>query len=106
MVPTVFGGKVVNPLLLAIETSCDETAAAVVEEGKVILSNVIASQTDLHEQYGGVFPEMASRAHIEAIHSTVTDALYQAHVSVEDLTAIAVTRDVVGHNATRHIAKT
>ena len=97
--------------ILGIETSCDETAAAVVEEGNVMLSNVVASQDYIHAQYGGVFPEMASRAHIEAIHSTVTDALYQAHVSVEDLTAIAVTRGpglagslIVGMNVAKGIA--
>ncbi|MCA9999830.1 MAG: tRNA (adenosine(37)-N6)-threonylcarbamoyltransferase complex transferase subunit TsaD, partial [Anaerolineales bacterium] len=53
--------------ILAIETSCDETAAAVVENGTQMLSNVIASQTDLHAQYGGVFPEVASRKHVELI---------------------------------------
>lgn len=77
--------------ILGIETSCDETAAAVVEDGKLILSNVIASQIDLHAQYGGVFPEMASRAHIEAIGTVVEKALQQAHLDWQDLDAIAVT---------------
>jgi N6-L-threonylcarbamoyladenine synthase len=77
--------------ILGIETSCDETAAAVVEEGVEILSNVVASQSDLHAQYGGVFPEMASRAHIETIHSVIASALVQAHVSLDDLSAVAVT---------------
>ncbi len=78
--------------ILGIETSCDETAAAVVEQGVMILSNVVASQSDLHAQYGGVFPEMASRSHIETIHSVIASALAQAHVSLDDLTAVAVTR--------------
>lgn len=77
--------------ILGIETSCDETAAAVVENGCAILSNVIASQVDLHAQYGGVFPELASRAHVEAIAPVVEQALRDAHVGWEDLDAIAVT---------------
>ncbi len=77
--------------ILGIETSCDETAAAVVEDGCTILSNVIASQVDLHAQYGGVFPEVASRAHVEAIAPVVEQALRDAHVGWEDLDAIAVT---------------
>jgi len=77
--------------ILAIETSCDETAAAVVENGTRILSNVIASQTDLHAQYGGVFPEVASRKHIEVIHAVVASALHQAHLGFDDLDCIAVT---------------
>jgi N6-L-threonylcarbamoyladenine synthase len=77
--------------ILAIETSCDETAAAVVENGVTILSNVIASQTDLHAQYGGVFPEVASRKHIEVIHAVVHSAMSQAHLGYEDLDCLAVT---------------
>lgn len=77
--------------ILGIETSCDETAAAVVEDGRTILSNAIASQIDLHAQYGGVFPEMASRAHVEAIVPIVEQALRDAHVGWDDLDAIAVT---------------
>ncbi len=77
--------------ILGIETSCDETAAAVVEDGHTILSNVIASQVDLHAQYGGVFPELASRAHVEAIAPVVEQALRDAHVGWKDLDAIAVT---------------
>jgi N6-L-threonylcarbamoyladenine synthase len=61
-------------LILGIETSCDETSAAIIENGERILSNIIASQIDLHAQYGGVFPEVASRAHIEAITPVVTQA--------------------------------
>lgn len=77
--------------ILGIETSCDETAAAVVEDGCAILSNVIASQVDLHAQYGGVFPELASRAHVEAIAPVVEQALRDAHMGWDDLDAIAVT---------------
>ena len=78
--------------ILAIETSCDETAAAVVEDGTRILSNVIASQTELHAQYGGVFPEIASRKHIEVIHAVVEQAMGEAYLGYEDLSCIAVTR--------------
>ncbi len=78
-------------LILGIETSCDETAAAVVADGRRILSNVIASQTDLHARYGGVFPELASRAHIEAIVPVIQEAMAQALVTWDDLTAVAVT---------------
>lgn len=77
--------------VLGIETSCDETAAAVVEDGVAILSNVIASQIALHAEYGGVFPELASRAHIEAIAPVVERALQEAHVGWDDLDAVAVT---------------
>lgn len=78
--------------ILAIETSCDETAAAVVEDGKTILSNIIASQTDLHAQYGGVFPEVASRKHVEVIHAVIDRAMSQAYLGFEDLDCIAVTQ--------------
>jgi N6-L-threonylcarbamoyladenine synthase len=78
--------------ILAIETSCDETAAAVIENGTVMLSNVVASQTDLHAQYGGVFPEVASRQHIEVIHAVVTEAMNKAHMGFDDVDCIAVTR--------------
>jgi len=97
--------------ILGIETSCDETAAAVVEDGRTILSNVIASQADLHAQYGGVFPEVASRRHIEVILPVITQALADAHVSLGDLDAIAVTRGpglagslVVGLNTAKGLA--
>jgi N6-L-threonylcarbamoyladenine synthase len=78
--------------ILAIETSCDETAAAVVEDGTKILSNVIASQTELHAQYGGVFPEVASRKHIEVIHAVLDQAMSKAYLGFEDLDCIAVTK--------------
>lgn len=78
--------------ILAIETSCDETAAAVVENGTTILSNIIASQVDLHAEFGGVFPEVASRRHVEVIHPVVERAMTAAHLGFEDLDCIAVTR--------------
>ncbi|NIS83469.1 MAG: tRNA (adenosine(37)-N6)-threonylcarbamoyltransferase complex transferase subunit TsaD [Anaerolineales bacterium] len=97
--------------ILGIETSCDETAAAVVENGRYIISNVVASQAAMHAQYGGVFPEMASRAHIETIHQVVATALSQAHVALEAVDAIAVTRGpglagslVVGMNMAKGLA--
>lgn len=79
-------------LILGIETSCDETAAAVVEDGMRIRSNVIASQIDTHSKYGGVFPEVASRMHVEAISLVVQDALDNAQVTPEQIAAIAVTQ--------------
>ena len=78
--------------ILAIETSCDETAAAVITSGTTINSNIVASQIDLHAQYGGVFPEVASRAHAEAISAVVTQAMTEADLSYADLDAIAVTQ--------------
>ena len=77
--------------ILGIETSCDETAAAIVEDGRRILSSIVASQSELHSQYGGIFPEVASRKHIEVIHAVVERALYGAHLGIEDLDCIAVT---------------
>lgn len=81
-----------NPtrLILGIETSCDETAAAVVADGHDVRSNVVASQNDLHAEYGGVVPEIASRAHIERILPVVRAALDQAGVALDDIDAIAV----------------
>ena len=81
-----------NSRILAIETSCDETSAAVVEDGRTILSNVIASQVDLHAQFGGVFPEVASRQHVEVIHAVVKQALEKAYMGLDDIDCIAVTR--------------
>lgn len=78
--------------ILGIESSCDETAAAVVVDGRSILSNVIATQIDLHARYGGVFPELASRAHVEAISAVVEQAMGDAGVTYDKLDAIAVTR--------------
>ena len=78
--------------VLGIESSCDETAAAVIENGRIVQSSVIASQIDLHVQYGGVFPEVASRQHIVTIYGIVDQALQQAHITLADLDCIAVTR--------------
>ncbi len=80
-----------NVLILAIESSCDETAAAVVENGRNVLSNIISSQIEIHKEFGGVVPEVASRKHIENINDVVAQALTQAHVSAEDIDAVAVT---------------
>ena len=78
-------------LILGIDTSCDDTAAAVVADGKQILSNIISSQTDFHRKYGGIVPEIASRKHIELIIYVIDDALKTADVTFDDLNAIAVT---------------
>lgn len=78
-------------LILGIESSCDETAAAVVAGGRKVLSNVIASQVDLHKKYGGVVPEIASRKHLEAVLPTIKEALAEAGVTMEQIDAIAVT---------------
>ncbi len=97
--------------ILGIESSCDETAAAVIENGRALLSSVVATQIDLHAKYGGVFPEVASRQHIRTIYAVVEQALQQAHMSLADLDAIAVTRGpglagslVVGMNTAKGLA--
>lgn len=97
--------------VLGIESSCDETAAAVVENGRVLLSNVVASQVEIHARYGGVFPEVASRQHIRTIYATVQEALAQAHLSLNEIDAVAVTRGpglagslVVGLNTAKGLA--
>jgi N6-L-threonylcarbamoyladenine synthase len=102
---------IMNLRILGIETSCDETAASVVEDGRIILSNVVASQADLHAQYGGVFPEVASRQHIRTIYPVIEQAVHQAHLSLQDINAIAVTRGpglpgslVVGMNTAKGVA--
>lgn len=79
-------------LILAIESSCDETSAAVVRHGRETLSNVIASQVDVHARYGGVVPELASRKHLEAITVVIDEALEKAKVSLDAIEGIAVTR--------------
>lgn len=103
--------KKIDMRVLGIESSCDETAAAVVENGRVIQSSVIASQVDLHAQFGGVYPELASREHVKAVHATVNEALQQAHMGLADLDGIAVTRGpglagslVVGVNLAKGLA--
>ncbi len=97
--------------VLGIETSCDETAAAVVENGRALLSSVVASQVDIHAQYGGVFPEVASRQHIRTIYAIVDEALQRAHLGLSDIDAIAVTRGpglagslVIGVNLAKGLA--
>jgi N6-L-threonylcarbamoyladenine synthase len=97
--------------ILAIETSCDETAAAIVEDGRHILSNVVASQVELHARYGGVFPEIASRAHIEAIVPVIEQAMREAYLGFDDLDGVAVTHGpglagslLVGVNAAKGLA--
>ena len=78
-------------LILSIETSCDETAAAVVANGRQVLSNIIASQISVHQRFGGVVPEIASRKHMENIIPVLQQALDQAEVALEELDAVAVT---------------
>lgn len=78
-------------LILGIESSCDETAAAVVKNGRQVLSNVISSQIDIHTLYGGVVPEIASRKHIEKINQVIEEALLQAGVTLSELDAVSVT---------------
>nr|WP_288888641.1 tRNA (adenosine(37)-N6)-threonylcarbamoyltransferase complex transferase subunit TsaD [uncultured Blautia sp.] len=78
-------------LVLAIESSCDETAASVVKNGRTILSNIISSQIELHKLYGGVVPEIASRKHIEKINQVIEEALKEADVTLDNLDAIGVT---------------
>lgn len=80
-----------DKLILAIESSCDETAAAVVKNGREVLSNIISSQIDLHTLYGGVVPEIASRKHTEQINQVIEEALKKADVTLKDIDAIAVT---------------
>jgi len=97
--------------ILGIETSCDETAAAVVENGRVILSNRVSSQAELHAEYGGVFPEVASRQHILTIAPVVESALRDAHMNLGDVDAVSVTQGpglpgslVVGINFAKGLA--
>jgi len=76
--------------ILGIETSCDETAAAVVTDGRIVKSSVVASQTKLHEKYGGVVPEIASRAHIEQIYPVISEAIAQSGLAKDDIDGIAI----------------
>ncbi len=89
---TSVSGPLLPARILGIEASCDETAAAIVERGRVILSSLVASQAELHARYGGVFPEVASRQHILTIYPIVEQALRQGHLTLKDVDAIAVTR--------------
>ena len=97
--------------ILGIESSCDETAAAVITAGRIIESSVISSQVDLHAKFGGVFPEVASREHVKVIQAVVEEALQQSHFSLADMDAIAVTRGpglagslVIGVNMAKALA--
>ncbi|SHK67667.1 tRNA (adenosine(37)-N6)-threonylcarbamoyltransferase complex transferase subunit TsaD [Desulforamulus aeronauticus] len=77
--------------ILGIETSCDETSAAVLEDGITLRSNIVSSQVDIHKKFGGVVPEVASRKHLENVHPVIMEALEQAKVTLKDINAIAVT---------------
>jgi N6-L-threonylcarbamoyladenine synthase len=97
--------------ILAIETSCDETACAVIENGRELLASTVASQMEIHARYGGVFPEVASRQHVLAIMPVIEQTMAAAHLSLGDVDAIAVTRGpglagslVVGVNAAKGLA--
>ena len=86
------GGKEKEDVvILAIESSCDESAAAVVKNGREVLSNIISSQIALHTIYGGVVPEIASRKHVEKMNGCIRAALTEANVTLEDIDAVAVT---------------
>jgi N6-L-threonylcarbamoyladenine synthase len=82
----------VAPLILAVETSCDETAAAVVSEDGSVLANIVASQAELHAPYGGVVPEVASRRHLELVSPVIREALHEADATLGDLDRVAVTQ--------------
>ena len=97
--------------ILAIETSCDETAAAIVENGRTLIVSTVASQMDMHARYGGVYPEVASRQHILSIIPVVEETLAKAHLAIGDINAIAATRGpglagalVVGLNAAKGLS--
>lgn len=97
--------------ILAIETSCDETACAVIENGRALLASTVASQMDIHARYGGVFPEVASRQHVLSIIPVVEQTLVQSNLTLKDIDAIAVTRGpglagslVVGMNMAKGLA--
>ena len=81
-----------NIITLGIETSCDETSVSVVKNGREVLSNVINSQIDIHKQFGGVVPEIASRCHTEVINVIMKQALKEANCTLDDIEAIAVTQ--------------
>src|SRR5688572_4174029 len=100
-----------NQLILALETSCDETAAAVIRNGHEIVANVVASQIESHKRFGGVVPEVASRHHVEQITIVIEEALNQAELEPADLTAVAVTEGpglvgalLIGVNAAKAFA--
>ena len=92
---TLFSNKPVtideNSLIMAIESSCDETACAIVKGGREVLANVVASQIKIHEEFGGVIPEIAAREHLEAVNVIIDEVLKQADVKGENITAFAGT---------------
>ena len=98
-------------IILGIETSCDETAAAIIENGRALLASTVASQMDIHARYGGVYPEVAARQHVLSILPVIEQTLAQAHLALSDINAIAATRGpglagslVVGLNAAKGLA--
>ena len=100
-----------NGMILAIESSCDETAAAIIRNGHEIVSNVVASQIESHKRFGGVVPEIASRHHVEQITMVIEEALAQANLKPSDLDAVAVTEGpglvgalLIGINAAKAFA--
>ena len=112
---TLFSNKPVtideNSLILALESSCDETACAIVKGGREVLANVVASQIKIHEEFGGVIPEIAAREHLEAVNIVVEEAFKQVNVKPDDITAFAGTVGpglvgclLVGLNATKSLA--
>ena len=101
----------VRARILAVETSCDETACAVLDDGRSLLASTVASQMDVHARFGGVFPEVASRQHVLAVVPVIEETLAKAHVTLQDVDAIAVTRGpglagslVVGMNVAKGLA--
>ncbi|WP_369690855.1 tRNA (adenosine(37)-N6)-threonylcarbamoyltransferase complex transferase subunit TsaD, partial [Priestia flexa] len=100
-----------NEVILAIETSCDETAVAIIRGGTEIVANVVASQIESHKRFGGVVPEIASRHHVEQITIVVEEALHQSNMTFDDIDAIAVTEGpglvgalLIGVNAAKALA--
>jgi N6-L-threonylcarbamoyladenine synthase len=104
-------GEMTRARILALETSCDETACAVVDRGRSLMASTVASQMEIHARYGGVFPEVASRQHILSVVPVIEETLEKAHLTLKDVDAIAVTRGpglagslVVGLNAAKGMA--
>jgi len=100
-----------DTLILAIESSCDETSASVIKNGKEILSNTVLSQIESHKRFGGVVPEVASRHHVEGITTTIDEALNTADTTMEEIDAVAVTEGpgligalLIGINAAKALA--
>ena len=112
---TLFSNKPVtineDSLIMALESSCDETACAIVKGGRTVLANIVASQIKIHEEFGGVIPEIAAREHLEAVNVVISEAFKQANVKPEDITAFASTVGpglvgclLVGLNAAKSLA--